>query len=57
MEEDWEEEEIEKIEEEVDEICRRMEGREDCPVEICGDICEIDEEEELEEDMDLYEEE
>jgi hypothetical protein len=70
VEEDWEEEnemdlyeeeneeEIEKIEDEIDEICSRVTSCEDCPWEICGDLCEIiceDEEEELEEDMeDLY---
>jgi len=59
VEEDWEE--IEKIEEEVDEICRKA-SHENCPSEICGDICEIYEEEQemedLEEDMeDLYEDE
>jgi len=69
VEEDWEENdfyeeenegEIEKIEDEVDEICRRVTSCEDCPLEICGTLCEIlceEEAEELEEDMDLYEEE
>jgi|GEM_PF-2361104 len=60
-EEEKDEEEIEKIEEEADEICRKV-SNENCPSEICGDICEIYEEEQemedLEEDMeDLYEEE
>ena len=51
--EDWEEEdneeEVEKVEEEVDEICRKA-TYENCPEEICGDMCEIWEEEDLEED-------
>ena len=43
MEEDWEEdeEEIEKIEEEADEICSRATSCEDCPWEVCGDLWEI----------------
>ena len=59
VEEDWEEiegweeknneEEIEKIEEEIDEICSKA-THENCPEEICGDMCEIWEEENLEED-------
>ncbi len=63
MEEDWEEEdeeEIEKREEEADAICRKVTSCEDCPWEVCGDWCEIlceEEEEELEEDIDLYEDE
>jgi len=48
MEED--EEEIEKVEEEIDEICSRLEGSE-CPEEICGDICKIWDEEQEEEDL------
>jgi len=59
VEEDWEEE-LDNIQDEIDEICSRTTGCEDCPWEVCGDLCEIiceDEEEELEEDMeDLYEE-
>jgi hypothetical protein len=55
-----EDEELERIEEEVDEICMRA-TYENCPTELCGDICELEEEEQemedLEEDMDLYEEE
>jgi len=59
MEED--EEEIERIEEEVDEICSKA-THENCPSEICGDICEIYDEEIYDEEMedleeDLYEEE
>ncbi len=45
MEED--EEEIERIEEEADEICANA-THENCPEEICGDMCEIwDEEDEM----------
>ena len=59
MEEDWEEE-LDNIQDEIDEICSRATCCEDCPWEVCGDLCEIiceDEEEELKEDMeDLYEE-
>ena len=60
-EEEEDEEEIEKIEEKADEICSKV-SYENCPSEICGDMCEIYEEEQemedLEEDMeDLYEEE
>jgi len=54
------EEELEKIEKEADEICSKVTSCEDCPSEVCGDWCEIlceEEEEELEEDMDLYEDE
>jgi len=47
MEED--EEEIERVEEEIDEICSKA-TYENCPEEICGDMCEIWEEEDLEED-------
>jgi len=49
------EEEDEEEVEEVDEVCSRLVGSEYCPTELCGDICEILEEEELEEDMKLYE--
>jgi len=60
-EEEEDEEEIERVQEEADEICSKV-SYENCPSEICGDICEIYEEEQemedLEEDMeDLYEEE
>jgi hypothetical protein len=60
-EEEEDEEEIERVQEEADEICNKV-SYENCPSEICGDICEIYEEEQemedLEEDMeDLYEEE
>jgi len=59
--EEEDEEEIEKIEKKADNICKKVTSCEDCPWEVCGDLCQIicdDEEEELEEDMeDLYEEE
>jgi len=53
------EEEIERIEEEVDEMCNKATSCEDCPPEVCGDLCEIfcEEEEDLEDEIYFYEEE
>jgi recombinational DNA repair protein RecR len=53
VEEDWEEE-LDNIQDEIDEICSRVTSCEDCPWEVCGDLCEIiceDEEEELREGL------
>ena len=53
-------EEIEEIEEQVDEICSKVKGYEDCPEELCGDMCELLAEEELEgveEDLEYMDEE
>jgi len=47
MEEDWikneeeDEEEIEKIEKKADNICKKVTNCEDCPWEVCGDLCEV----------------
>jgi hypothetical protein len=43
FEEDWE----------IDELCIKYQGTPECPEELCGDLCDLLEEEELEQDIDL----
>jgi len=57
---DDEDEEVEEMEKKADEICRKVKSYEECPEEICGDLCELLEEEGLEgveEDLEYMDEE
>ena len=39
------------FEEDLDELCIKYQGTDKCPEEICGDLCELLEKEELEQDI------
>jgi len=36
---------------EIDELCIKYQGTDKCPEEVCGDLCDLLEEEELEQDI------